>query len=445
MLPHKPHPSPSQNPKIQNHGSTIQPHVQRAQLSHDQCAPDSGPHSGPLVINTSNPSAQAGRGLQPASFTEIARETPLDTPTSRKYRLQEHHALLLPSSRLSFCGKRRIPYSSARVNRSAASEQCYLTGVMRCGSIWICPVCAARIAKQRRDELSLAMRQIKTMGLHVALVTATIPHGMGDELKVLFKQMSSAWSGMHAGRNRTVLGADIGRVGTIRSLEITYGANGFHPHFHALVIHDGSTSLQEIERRYKARWEIQCERAGLGKPSKIHGITVQDGSTASDYVAKWGIESEMTHSHSKTGKAGSLTPWDLSRISMEGGEDAERYATVFQIYAKATKGRRQLHWSAGLRNKLGLNEEKSDEEIAQMEETHDDEVVYTLSTLELTAISHASLMPLVLHVATVQPDLLSGLIAGIVGDYEDQRDRYLTYPPQKPPKSRGGAKNGNHR
>lgn len=385
--------------------------------SHGDSSPDSARAPRALVNNTKCPSAQSPRGLQPDDFTREAHEITPETPYRRQTRLQRHHAKLLPAHRINLCGQRAIPTSNARVTRSSQSKTCYLSGVMRCGSVWVCPVCAAKIANTRRAELSTAMLICKRSGLHVALITATIPHGMGDNLAQLFKQMSSAWSGMHAGRNAITLGQDIGKIGTIRALEITYGANGFHPHFHALIVHDGTQSIQEIERRYKTRWAYQCQRVGLGKPSSIHGLTVQDGNQASDYIAKWGIESEMTKSHSKTGKAGSLTPWDLSRLSMEGGPDAEQYAQLFRIYADATKGRRQLYWSNRLRERLGMLDELPDESIVT-EELLDDETVYTLSPLELKAINYLDLMPLVLHVATLHPDQLPGLIAGCVASYQ---------------------------
>lgn len=380
-------------------------------------SPEPGRASRPLVSIIKCPSAQSLRGLEPDDFTRQAHESTPETPYRRQTRLQRHHGKLLPSFRVQWCGQKRAPAANAVVKCSRESKTCYLYGVMRCGSVWVCPVCAAKIANKRRAELSTAMLISKRSDIHVAHITATIPHGFGDDLDKLSEDMSSAWSAMHAGRNRTILGHDIGKIGTIRSFEITYGANGFHPHFHALLFHDGTQSLEEIERRYKARWDYQCQRLGLGKPSPIHGLTVQDGTKASDYVAKWGIESEMTQSHTKTGKSGSLTPWDLSRLSMEGGSDAERYAQLFRIYADATKGRRQLYWSNGLRERLGMLDELPDEQIAQ-EGATDDEIVHTFTATEFKAVNYLDLMPLVLHVATVQRDHLPGLVAGCVASFK---------------------------
>ena len=47
-----------------------------------------------------------------------------------------------------------------------------------------------------------------------------------------------------------------------------------------------------------------AKKAGLGSPSFQHGIDLRDGSFANNYVAKWGLEDEMTKGHIKKGKAG---------------------------------------------------------------------------------------------------------------------------------------------
>ena len=56
--------------------------------------------------------------------------------------------------------------------------------------------------------------------------------------------------------------------------------------------------------RLYLRWDAYCQKAGLGSPSFQHGIDLRDGSFASNYVAKWGLEDEMTKGHIKKGKAG---------------------------------------------------------------------------------------------------------------------------------------------
>ena len=115
-------------------------------------------------------------------------------------------------------------------------------------------------------------------------------------------------------------------------------------------------------------WQNCCRKSGLKLPSVEHGCDLQDGTYADKYVSKWGLEDEMTKGHTKRGRDGSSTPWDLLRLSEDG---CERSGRLFQQFAIAFKGKRQLHWSRGLKALL-LVEETTDEQLAT--ETEKDSV-----------------------------------------------------------------------
>ena len=100
---------------------------------------------------------------------------------------------------------------------------------------WTCPVCAAKISERRRHEVAYAMKQAEVLGLRVVLVTLTVPHALGDDVAYIVDRMSSAWTRLWQGRRGQELRLTLGIWGHIRALEVTHGANGFHPHFHALV------------------------------------------------------------------------------------------------------------------------------------------------------------------------------------------------------------------
>ena len=46
-------------------------------------------------------------------------------------------------------------------------------------------------------------------------------------------------------------------------------------------------------------WKDCCLKAGLDEPSEKHGLDLQAGNEAGAYVAKWGLEHEMTKGHIK--------------------------------------------------------------------------------------------------------------------------------------------------
>jgi hypothetical protein len=95
-------------------------------------------------------------------------------------------------------------------------------------------------------------------------------------------------------------------------------------------------------------------------------------------VSKWTLELEMTKGHIKKGKVDGMTPFDLLRAYRDTG-DCD-YADRFVEYSKAFKGKRQLTWSRGLRELLALDEEKTDEQVAN--ELEDDAVIFSLVDLD---------------------------------------------------------------
>ena len=108
-----------------------------------------------------------------------------------------------------------------------------------------------------------------------------------------------------------------------------------------------------------------------------HGLNLVYGKTAqqvvSQYLCKWGVEHEMTKGHTKQGKEGGLTPFDLLRKSeyLDEPVHGRKPSEWFREFATAFKGARQLVWSRGLKDLFGLRD-KSDEEI--LEETTADAV-----------------------------------------------------------------------
>jgi hypothetical protein len=111
-------------------------------------------------------------------------------------------------------------------------------------------------------------------------------------------------------------------------------------------------------------WLNCCRLAGLALPSFQHGVRLEDGSKAKNYISKWGLENEMTKGHIKKGRKGGRTPFDLLRAYQEGDKQA---GALFVEYANAFKGKRQLVWSIGLKAHFAI-EEATDQEVVEREE-----------------------------------------------------------------------------
>lgn len=235
---------------------------------------------------------------------------------------------------------------------------------MTCGSVWVCPVCASKITEKRRVELVEAFSKWKDQGGGVLLLTLTVPHYSHQSLSFVLDGINDARRRLLNRKPWKRMKAELGIAGEVRTLEVTHGANGWHPHFHVLLFTSSLIDRDELptfESSILKQWQSACEASGLPLPNH-HGVSLEDGSKAASYASKWGLEHEMTKGHVKHGREGGRTPFDLLRWYLS--EKSPEAARLFTEYAREFKGRNQLLWSRGLRDLLALGQEATDEELA---------------------------------------------------------------------------------
>lgn len=259
-------------------------------------------------------------------------------------------------------------------------------GLVTCASVWSCPVCAAKITERRRVEIQSVIATWKAQGGSVVLLTLTHGHTQGDRLVDLLLAEQKALDRFFGCRQGRDLMLSLRRVGHVRAWEVTHGRkrevnNGWHPHFHVLLfLESHHADLAWAEDRAYAVWLSSCRLAGLPLPTRRHGVTLQDGAKAASYVAKmgredrsWGLDSEITKGHIKRAKDGE-TPFDFLRSCLVSDDLQAR--VLFREFAEAFKGKRQLVWSRGLRERFNLKD-RTDEELAAAQE----EDAFLLATL----------------------------------------------------------------
>ena len=250
----------------------------------------------------------------------------------------------------------------------------YLTNVVTCGSVWACPMCTAVIQEGRRQEIAKAIDWAYSEGLQPVMVTFTFPHDVEDDLRELLQRQAKAFELLRYGSPWKRFKEAIGYQGLIRSLELTYGENGWHPHTHELFFVSSQADADQLEARLTELWESACVRAGLLDLQDLYrvlafrdiGVKVIGWCKASDYLAKqddsrhWGVDRELAKSSTKAGRATGQHPFGLLAAAASGDMAAgERYIE----YIEGMKGKRQLFWSRGLKGRVGI-EEQSDEELA---------------------------------------------------------------------------------
>lgn len=267
---------------------------------------------------------------------------------------------IIPHERIAMCYRRIIP-GQKFVKVYKTTNYAHYGGLVTCGSVWQCPVCSARICERKRVELVKATERWKASGGLVLLGTQTAPHRMGQPLKQCLSMFTRSRFLLRHRKPWKRIAAGIGLAGTVRALEVTYGENGWHVHAHELMfLRPGEVDPRGLQEMLLEEWKKACVDSGLPMPNH-HGLQIDDGSKAAKYASKWGMEDELTKAHVKTGKGNHWTPWDFLRLVDQGDMQG---VPLFTEYAKAFKGRRQLVWSEGLRDLLGLGKELTDEEIA---------------------------------------------------------------------------------
>ena len=322
-----------------------------------------------------------------------------------RFALQSVARDILPKSRTAFCLRSRIKGGEGvGVWRSTQHQTAHYSGLIVCGSVWTCPVCAAKISERRRLELQAAIAQHRESGGDAYLLTLTTPHGRRDDLAQLLAMQAKALASFTAQRAVKAVFAEMGEIGRVRAFEVTHGRkgtnNGWHPHYHFLQFAKGgadAAQLMDWRTRLYLEWAKCCERAGLGTPSFQHGLDLQDGSKADKYLSKWGLECEMTKGHIKQAKAGGETPFDLLRAVLADKSDRQA-AALFSEFGRVFKGKRQLSWSRGLRARFDLAEEKTDEELSR-EQSEDAELLGLISVDEWRDVLRVQARGVVLELA----------------------------------------------
>lgn len=300
----------------------------------------------------------------------------IESAIHRKYRLQDAAVRLLSDESITTCMRCTAPldprypmggtHDYVQVHRNSENGKVRVENLITCDRVWICPVCAARIGEQRRDELRLIYEK---SGKHFALVTFTLRHDLKTPLKWSVSAISNALRRFKSGRWWQGVKYEYSVLGTVSGLEVTYGQkHGWHPHFHMLLVmdkHHGHVGLEALEVAMKERWLACLAQEGASGTWDNALDVSHDHARLAEYIAKhgyapddaWTEAEEMTRSRSKTAKQGGKTPWGLLDDYDKGDKQA---GALFVEYAEATKGRNQLRWSPGLREAVNFEQLQAD-------------------------------------------------------------------------------------
>lgn len=271
-----------------------------------------------------------------------------------------------------------------------------VSGVYRCGSPWLCPVCAVGKAKERAERVRTVAGATYDRGGQVALIVLTVSHAGKTPLADVKQTVQTASRKARQGVTWARLSERHGILGVVVGQEVTLSrANGWHYHQHLSVPVDGPTdeeaeraairgwaldrivkaralrAARAVSRRYKA-----AIRAAGGTVSDRHGTYVrvaEDEADAADYTAKGSMAWEVAGGPTKdrTRASDSLSPWDVAELAYAGDGWARHRWTE---YVEVVPGTRSCVVSAALAARLGVSTGEDREEGEQ--ELHEaDEIV----------------------------------------------------------------------
>lgn len=397
-----------------------------------------GAHNGSRVQYSTRP----GAGGVPLGTTQVIRPTPhVRAKTLKSVPAGAIRARLAwglrtyQRKRVALCRTVRTSPTVQLVERTSPTGERRLVfrGIATCGSVHSCPTCAAVILTERGRELQAALdahRRERT-----ALVTLTLRHHAGIPLAVLRTLLARAYSELLAGSTGQRFKRALGLLGHVRAAEQTFGENGWHPHLHALFFFETPTpdstaelitrrwlqvvaqihgrlwdattvasrmSVEECEdnrARFARLFGARCARKGSVKqgvaafregmtamgglsgilPDEQHAVVAEscDTDAAAKYLSKMGCE--LAGITGKAAKPGHYTNWQIGQRAADGDPYAAR---LWREHSEALKGARQLTWSRGLRDLLGLQPERPDELLASETEPEPEELEYPLGEID---------------------------------------------------------------
>jgi len=357
------------------------------------------------------PDVRPGRG---SPFRDVDQETgeirdPRREYLRAAYRLRNDARRLLPRNAFKGLHQCGLPVNGAGGSVSivlhSETGRAHWSGTISCGSPWVCPVCARKIGARRSEEIETAAGQWIADGGRLFFATLTVPHLRKDDLHSLMDAFAEA--------RRRLLGSgtwrrwryEHGVVGLIIAQEVTWGRNGWHPHAHLLVFVAGEVAPGDLHGVLFPLWARAVRAVGLGEvsPGALHVVEVAeraDVEALAEYMGAgpskggwgWGLGAELAGQAVKGGQRG-LAPFEL--LAVASGRRVvewlpqERAVALWREYAEATKGRRHLVWSPGLKALFGIAD-RSDEEVAN--EPGEGEVVAEVAAADYLLLRERGLL-----------------------------------------------------
>lgn len=365
----------------------------------------------------------AGGGEQPAllgksgtTFHPTQPEARQERQQRRAEKFQFRQGLREYATRktVQLCGSRACSASGVgvRLTESEAGRRAGFAGLSTCGSIWLCPVCAAKIAARRAEELGTVLENVREAGYQLAMVTLTVRHSAKDTLAEVWSAVSRGWHRATGGKAWLADKEHYEIPGWVKAVEVTHGKHGWHVHVHSVFAYKGTpndakalgqhiydrweSGLKEVKKwdRERDTWVVK-HKGFTALPDYGLDVEVSQGGDLGNlgkYLSKLGadvqgIAREVTQGGQKQARGTNRTPFQIGHdlVVNQAAEDR----AIWDEWQETAPGHRALSWSKGFRDMFGLEEkEATDEEIAAEELGTKDDTVCVIPSSSWYTIKH---------------------------------------------------------
>ena len=277
--------------------------------------------------------------------------------------------------RLWHCGRTPRKFSEYIDLVRGSKGKVFFSGLQHCAGYWVCPICVYKIEEQRVNDIYDTLMEYRSNGFNINMVTLTIPHYKSESLKSNMDLLIKMFDSVRKHRDLRKY-----TVQFLRSLEIKYGKNGFHPHLHIVFpIEDHSEDYFKI---FNNLWLEQLKKNDkkVVPEYAYHKVKWDDKlDTLKDYLCKWDIGDEVVKGMRKKGHLNNFTPFEILELIANGEMFPNSLSTtrtptsVFKEYATDIFHKRQLQAS---RKFWLVKNMKSDAELCVDDKI--DEIIYRI-------------------------------------------------------------------
>ena len=262
---------------------------------------------------------------------------------------------------------RRAELRSTTTGRYKANFQ----NVRVCGSVWLCPCCSQKIRTQRAAELDQTIRLHGERGGGAVISLLSVSHYRKHSLRSTQHALKVGWTQTTKQRDYKQLKDRFGIVGYAKTLEVTQGKNGWHPHYHVVWFTERPLTDAEREQFDAALYQLwmhnvtkYTDRSVNHEANHVQKIRTIDA--IANYLSK-SIAFELTHGHTKDGKMPTQrTPFQIAKDYTKSFD--ERDEARWNEYVDAIVGERMITYSRSLSELRTPESHATDEEIAEMED-----------------------------------------------------------------------------